>query len=120
MRRYQTLYTRTPKRTRNKSKSSVGAVLVILSVLGLVLGVALTKVYLEHRTQVMGYEWEEKNRELNELLKEEINLTMQREELTSGTYILPKAESLGLQPPVPGQIRRVWGDEAPSEVTSSL
>ncbi len=108
--RSMNLYVRTPKRrTRGEThRPSVATTLLLLMLMGGVLLIALAKVYLEQRTLTAGQQWEASNKELNETLKERDNLLMKREHLTSGDYILPQARRMGLRPPLPGQIRRVW------------
>ena len=76
--------------------------------MGAFLIIALAKVYLEQRSDQMGAQWEGVTKQLSVALKERDNLRLEREEYTKGSYILPKAEAMGLRATQPGQVRRLW------------
>jgi 16S rRNA (cytosine1402-N4)-methyltransferase len=77
---------------------------VLLVSIGMVL---VAKVYLERRTSDLKQQWQQEHLELTRLLKEIDNLELQRETFLSGPYILPRASAMGLQPTMPGQVRKM-------------
>jgi cell division protein FtsB len=97
--------------------ASSGFLFVSLAVIGIFLGVYLAKVWLQRRTDVLGLEWEAKSRQITQLRDEQTNLAMQKESFTDGAYILDRARQMRLEPPSPGQVRRLMAP--PAELTDA-
>jgi hypothetical protein len=81
--------------------------LKFLGLIGIVMMVALTKIYLERCATTMGQEWMDRHRELSQLIDENNNLRMRREKFLAGGYIIDRAMELELRPSDPGQVRHV-------------
>jgi len=109
MRRDTPLYVKMKqRRAAETSSANSGLLLVLLAFLLVGLAIGLTKVYLEQRASQMGLEWESVNRQLSKELSAFDNLRLEREEYTKGSWIIPRAEAMGLRPTQPGQVRRLW------------
>ena len=94
-------------RPRKFPAGSAGVYLLLFSGFGVVLLVGLTKIYCQRRTTRLGLVWEQKNRELNIILKERQNCLIERERYMSGGYILDQARQFNLRPPQPGQVQKM-------------
>jgi hypothetical protein len=109
MRRDAPLYVQMKqRRAAHASSANSGLLLVLFGFLLVALAIGLTKVYLERRAFQMGLEWESVNRQLSKELNAFDNLRLEREAYTKGSWILPRAEAMGLRPTAPGQVRRLW------------
>lgn len=99
---------RNVRRAAGETRQASGGVLfVALAVIGLLLGAYVGKVWLQRRTSDLGVQWEQKSREVAQARDEQANLNMQKESYTDGAYVLDRARQMGLEPPSPGQVRRL-------------
>ena len=76
------------------SQASGGVLFAALTVIGLLLGVYIMKIWLQHRTDAYGQQWEQTSRAVAQTRDEQANLTMQKESFTDGAYILDRARQL--------------------------
>ena len=99
------------KRGRRGNEASVAAAtyVVVFLVCGILLLIALTRIYLERQTVELGRIHARKERELELVEKEHGNLLVQRANLRSADYIIRRTRQLrlGLGPSDPGQVREM-------------
>ena len=96
------------RRGRRSATGTPRGPLIYVGSLALVVTVAcLARVYFERRTLAMGLEWERRHEQYTGQLRERDNFMLERESYSDGAHILPRAAARGLQPPVPGQVRRL-------------
>ncbi|MCJ8329772.1 MAG: hypothetical protein HRT89_10370 [Lentisphaeria bacterium] len=100
------------KRTRltaNKKgpDSTLTTYLMVFLLFAIVMLAGIAKVYINGKTNTLRLHSEKTQLEVDIILKERNNLLLEKETYMGGKYILNKARAMGLQPPLPLQVRKM-------------
>ena len=102
---YRSLYSGSRRSGRRKRKPGRPGYLKFIGLLGIAMFVALGRIYLDRRTAEFAKEYNDRDRELDQLSREIANLSTERERYMRGDYILPRARRMGLRLTPPEQVR---------------